>query len=194
MLNILYILAAQTPIDKFFLPSSSSNLSHDFDWAWNFVLGVTTFFFLVVISAMTFFVIKYRRKGPGQDATSTVTHNTPLEIMWTGIPLVLVIFIFYIGFKGFINYDTPRADCRPITVTASSWKFDFEYPNGSHDPNLYLEKGVPVVLNMHSEDVLHALYIPAFRTQRNAIFGRITQVWFIPEQLSPQPLGNDPGG
>jgi cytochrome c oxidase subunit II len=194
MTNLLHILAEnQNAIDRFFLPAPSSNIAHGVDWAWNFVLGITGFFFVLVVGAMIFFIIRYRRRGPNE-LTSAITHNTPLEIMWTGIPTILVFVIFYIGFKGFIFYDTPQTNCRPVEVVASQWSFNFKYPNGSEDKNLYLEKDVPVVLNITSNDVLHAVYIPAFRTQRNAIMGRITQIWFIPEVLSPVPVGNDPGG
>jgi len=194
MTKTIYFLAQQPQADKLLLPPTSSNLARDFDWAWNFVLYATAFFFLIVVSVMCLFIIKYRRREPNEQ-TPAITNNVPLEITWTAIPLILVIIIFFIGFKGFVNYDTPQTDCRPIHVIASKWTFDFTYPNGSTDKNLYLEKGVPTVLNITSSDVLHGVYIPAFRTQRNAIFGRTTQIWFIPEQLSP-PFINDqnPGG
>ncbi|MCL2645951.1 MAG: cytochrome c oxidase subunit II [Phycisphaerales bacterium] len=194
MPNPLHLLSQQSPVDKFFLPPSSSNLARDFDWGWNFVLGSTAFFFMIVVVVMCIFIIKYRRRGPNEQ-TPVITRNIPLEVMWTGIPLALVMAIFFVGFKGFINYDTPQSDCRPVQVVASKWTFDFTYPNGSMDKNLYLEKGIPTLLNITSSDVLHGVYIPAFRTQRNAIFGRTTQIWFIPEQLSPPFINaQNPGG
>ena len=102
---------------------------------------------------------------------------------------------FFVGFKGFINYDTPASNATPIQRQGRQWKFTFTYPNGAQDANLYLEKDVPVRLDMTSQDVLHAFYIPAFRTQRNLIFGRTTYMWFIPEELSPLSTGkDDPGG
>src|ERR1051325_6135610 len=122
MIHLLNTIAAAAPatqsaIDRFFLPPPASNLAEGADWAWNFILGLTTFFFVVVVGAMTFFIFKYRRRAYNE-VTSTITHNTPLEIMWTGIPLILVMVIFYIGFKGFLRYDTPQTDCVPVEVTA----------------------------------------------------------------------------
>jgi len=182
----------QLPIlADYMLPRGASNLAHDFDRAWLLVLCITGFFFCIVVSVMTFFVIRYRRRTP-HDITSKITHNTPLEILWTGIPLALVLAFFYIGFKGFLNYDTPQSDCVVIDLEARQWQFTFTYPNGAQDGNLYLVKDQPVRLNMHSLDVLHAIYLPNFRTQRNIIPGRQTFVWFIPNELTPRIVKTDP--
>ncbi len=176
----------------YMLPQGGSNLTDDVQRTWLLVLFVTGFFFCIVVGVMTFFVIRYRRRTP-HDVTSQVTHNTRLEILWTGIPLLLVIAFFYIGFKGFLNYDTPRSDCVVIDVEASKWKFSFTYPNGAQATNiLYLLKDQPVRLNMHSVDVLHALYLPNFGTQRNLIPGRLTTLWFIPTELTPRTVKTNP--
>jgi cytochrome c oxidase subunit II len=192
MISLLpHILAS----DKtFWLPKGASNLAPDVDWAWNIILYVTGLFFCIVVGAMTFFVIKYRRRT-ANDATSEITHNTPLEIAWTFIPLVLVIMFFWVGFKGFLLYDTPRSNCVVVDVEAKKWKFTFTYPNGAQDGDLYVLKDQPVRLNMHSVDVLHGLYLPTFRTQRNLIPYRLTTIWFVPTEISPEPvMGKDKDG
>ena len=166
------------------MPIPASNLAADVDWAWTFILWTTTIFFFIVVGAMTIFVIKYRRRTPN-DVTSEITHNTPLEIAWTAIPLVIVIGFFFVGFKGFLNYDTPLGNSIPVDVQAQKWNFTFTYQNGAVAPDLWVEKDVPFVMNLHSIDVLHGFYIPAFRTQRNLIPGRTTNVWFIPTAYSP---------
>ena len=175
----------------YMLPHGASNLAHDVDRTWLLVLSVTGFFFCVVVGVMTFFVIRYRRRTP-HDVTSQVTHNAPLEILWTGIPLALVMTFFYIGFKGFLDYNTPQSDCVVIDVTAKQWSFTFAYPNGAQDGDLYLLQNQPVRLNLHSEDVLHAIFLPNFRTQRNIIPGRQTFVWFIPTELTPRIIRRNP--
>ncbi len=169
----------------FLLPRSASNLAVDVDWAWNVILIITTIFFIIVVGAMLFFVIKYRRRTPN-DKTSEITHNTPLEIAWTSIPLIILMVIFYIGFKGFLNYDTPMSNSVQVDVQAQKWNFKFTYPNGAISDTLYVQKDIPFVMNLHSVDVLHGFYIPAFRTQRNLVPGRITNLWFIPTEYSPK--------
>ena len=194
-MNFLCHILAAAP-KTFLLPKAGSTSAFvvDVDWAWNVILWVTGIFFCIVVGAMTLFVFKYRRRDPNAGATSEVTHNTPLEIAWTFIPLVLVMIFFYIGFKGFMNFDNPVAGCTQIEVIGQQWKFTFNYPNGATDSDLYVLEGQPVQLNMHSVDVLHALYLPTFRTQRNLIPYRQTTLWFIPTETTPAPTQGDAGG
>ena len=63
------------------------------------------------------------------------------------------------------------------------WAFSFTYANGAVGDKLYLEVDRPVILQLHSADVLHAVYIPAFRVQRNAVPGRTTEMWVRPVRL-----------
>jgi cytochrome c oxidase subunit II len=172
-----------TILADWFLPREGSNLAHDVNRTWMLVVSVTGFFFCIVVGVMTVFVIRFRRRTPN-DPTSKVTHNTTLEILWTAVPLALVLTFFYVGFRGFLNYDTPRSDSLVVSVEARQWQFSFTYPNGAQDGNLYVLKDQPVRLNMHSVDVLHALFIPNFGTQRNIIPGRETSLWFIPTQYT----------
>jgi cytochrome c oxidase subunit 2 len=178
---------------SFWLPKSASNLSTGVDWTFNLVLYTSIFFFCVIVTTMIIFVIRFRRRTPN-DRTPLITHNTPLEMVWTGIPLILVVLFFYLGFKGFINYDTAASDAYVIDVEARQWSFTFNYPNGGTSSALYVPFNKPVKLILTSKDVLHALYIPAFRTQRNAVPGRTTEIWFVATMHSPEPTKNDPGG
>jgi cytochrome c oxidase subunit 2 len=104
-------------------------------------------------------------------------------VIWTGVPLVAVTVIFVMGFHGFLALDTPPSDADVIEVEARQWAFAFTYPNGASSENLYLRLGRPVIVQLHSKDVLHSLYIPAFRVQRNAVPGRTEQLWFQPTEL-----------
>ena len=71
-----------------------------------------------------------------------------------------------------------------VDVEASQWQFNFKYPNGAESNELYLLVDRPVVLKLTSKDVTHALYIPAFRVQRNAVPGQNTEIWFKPTVLT----------
>lgn len=181
-MNLLSILADD---GSFMLPTAASNLAKDVDWAWNFIMAISVFFFCLVVGLMIFFVIKYRRRTPN-DVTSTITHNTPLEIAWTLIPLMIVMVLFVIGFKGYLNFDTPLSNSIPVQVQEQKWNFTFTYTNGAVSDQLYVQKGVPFVMNLESTDVLHGFHIPAFRVQRNAVPGRTTHVWFIATKISPK--------
>lgn len=164
---------------SFWLPPSASNTAAAHDSVFYFIYYVTAFFFVLVVALEIFFIIRYRRKSRNarQDVAAP-THNTPLEIAWTLIPLAIVILIFVMGFVGFVKLDTVPTNAYTIEVEARMWNFTFKYPNGGVSDTLYVPVGQDVHLSITSADVLHAVYIPAFRISRNAIPRRTTDLWF----------------
>jgi cytochrome c oxidase subunit 2 len=159
-------------------PASTSAKNHDL--VFYALLSVMGFFFFLVVAIMLTFVVQYRRRK-GRTYDDAPTHNTPLEIFWTVIPLGLVIGFFVIGLRYYVELEAPPPEgADVIDVEASQWQFNFKYRNGAESNELYLLVNRPVVLNLTSADVTHALYIPAFRVQRNALPGRKTELWFQP--------------
>jgi cytochrome c oxidase subunit II len=162
-------------------PASTGAVTHDL--VFDVLLYTMTFFFFLVIGIMLFLVVLYRRRK-GQHPEDGPTHNTPLEISWTLIPLVIVTGFFVIGLKYYVDIEVPPAGAEIVDVEARQWGFKFKYPNGGESEELYLQKDRPVLLRLTSVDVTHALYIPAFRVQRNAVPGQTTEIWFTPTLLS----------
>ena len=116
-------------------------------------------------------------------------HNTPLEITWTAIPLILVILIFYIGLQGYVNLTTPPENSYEIEAVGQQWYWSFNYPNGATDINiLHVPVDRPVKINLRANDVLHALFIPAFRVKMDAVPGRHTELWFEATRVGEFPL------
>jgi cytochrome c oxidase subunit 2 len=162
-------------------PASTSAQNHDL--VFYPLLYVMAFFFFLVVTIMLSFVVLYHRRK-GQSSDDAPTHNTPLEILWTVIPLGIVIAFFVVGLRYYVDLEAPPAGADVIDVEASQWQFNFRYPNGAESNELYLQVDRPVVLKLTSKDVTHALYIPAFRVQRNAVPGRTTELWFEPTVLT----------
>jgi cytochrome c oxidase subunit 2 len=178
--------------DSSLLPPSGSTSSARYDPIWNLVLLITTFFFLLVVGMMCIFLVKFRRQAHIPANHEAATHNTPLEVAWTVIPLIIVLALFVVGLKGYMWYDQPPSNSYTIVAKLSQWKFVFYYPNGGVSPNLYVPissdgKPRPIRLQIEAEpgDVLHALYIPAYRIQRGAVPGRITDLWFDATNVPP---------
>ncbi|MGD0900071.1 MAG: cytochrome c oxidase subunit II [Thermoguttaceae bacterium] len=166
----------------FWLEPAASTSAQRHDVVFYTVLYTATFFFLVVVGLMLLFILMYRRRKEGEDRHGP-THNTWLEIVWTAIPVATVTVLFIMGFRGFLDLDTPPSEADVLDVEARQWAFSFTYPNGATSENLYLRVGRPVIVQLHSADVLHSLYIPAFRVQKNAVPGRTEQLWFQPTEL-----------
>lgn len=160
-----------------FLPPQSSTLAPDIDAAFLFITYLSTFFFVLIVGAMTYFVITYRRRSPDQK-TSPNEGNLRLEIVWSAVPAVLLVVIFVWGFKGFLDSRTPPADSLNVRVTASKWAWLYEYPNGVQSGELVVPVGRPVKLTMASMDVLHSFFVADFRVKQDVLPNRYTVVWF----------------
>jgi cytochrome c oxidase subunit 2 len=169
-------LLAQTE-GSFWMPPRASTTAPEVDFAFNFILAISAVFFSLIVVLMVVFVILFRRRPdvpPGQSPS----HSTPLEITWTLIPTGLVLFIFYFGFSAFMDMKTAPRNVYEVRVTGQKWSWVFSYPDGTTSPLLHVPVDRPVRLTMTSEDVIHSLFIPAFRVKMDLVPGRYTQVWF----------------
>jgi cytochrome c oxidase subunit 2 len=129
---------------------------------------------------MLYFVYKYNRKK--NPVATQIKGSTKLEIIWTIIPTILVLVMFYYGWAGWKPMQKPPKDSFNIKVIARMWNFTFEYENGKKTDTLFVPQNKAVRLNLNSLDVLHSLYIPAFRVKEDVVPGREKFLWFIPQQ------------
>ncbi len=184
--TFLASIAADDPLPKsppsndFWMPLDASTFSGDVDPLYNFLFWLSTICTAGVVAVMVYFVTKYkagdREKNEVGDDTSH--HNTVLEITWSVIPLFICIGIFVWGFKGFVELRTPPKDTLELHATGQKWKWTFQYPNGHMDSELHVPVDRDVRIIIQSVDVLHSLYIPAFRTKMDAVPGRYSDLWF----------------
>jgi cytochrome c oxidase subunit 2 len=172
-------LGAGLPVTPktFWLPEGASTIAPEIDWIFNFINYINYFFFVLVVGIMFVFMWKYRQRGREVYARGP-NHHTMLELGWTIIPTIIVVFIFFIGFKGFIIAKTVPDNAYQIDVTAAKWYWKFKYPNGATSDDLYVPAGRPVKLVLRSEDVLHSFYIRDFRVKQDVVPGRYTSLWF----------------
>lgn len=168
------------------MPDKASTYADQVDWLFHFILGISSFFFVLIVVLMIVFLIRYRQR-PGHREQKTASHSTALELTWTIIPLILVIIIFAMGFKGYMNMAVVPANAYEIVVTAYKWNWAFTYPNGHVDENLHVPVNQPVKLVLTSKDVIHSLYIPAFRIKKDAVPGRYNTLWFEATQVNTSP-------
>ncbi len=163
----------------FWFPEQKSTVAADVDLVFNVITWISIFFLILVTWLTILFAVKYRRRGHSEKATSDVTHNTPLELTWTIIPLILVIGIFYVGMMGYLDLRRAPAGAYEVNVNAQRWSWSFSHRNGCNETNvLKIPVGRPVRLVMTSKDVLHSLFIPAFRVKMDIIPNRNTDLWF----------------
>jgi cytochrome c oxidase subunit 2 len=161
----------------FWLPRQASSGAAGVDFLFHAITSISTFFFALICALLVYFVWKYRAR-PGHRAQPSPTHNQALEITWTIVPLAIVIWIFWEGFTGFLNLQTPPENAYEVEVVGQKWKWLFTYPNGVVDEDLHVPPGEAVRLVLTSQDVIHSLYVPEFRIKRDAVPGRYEKEWF----------------
>lgn len=145
------------------------------------IVGISVLLLLIVTVIMIYFVIKYNRKRHPKAAD--IHGNTTLEILWTLIPTVLVLVMFFSGYSGFKYMRNVPEDAMPVTVTGQMWKWTFQYENGKQTDTLFVPNNKPVKMNIKSVDVNHSFYIPALRVKEDAIPGRTNYLWFLPTEI-----------
>lgn len=144
-----------------------------------FITGISVILLLGVTAVMIFFVFKYHRKKGHKP--KDIHGNIWLEILWIGIPTILVLAMFYYGYLGFSSIRNIPENAYEIEVTARMWAWEFNYPNGKQTDTLYVPVDQPIKLTMTSADVNHSLYIPAFRIKEDVIAGRSNYLSFTAE-------------
>src|SRR5579875_3896586 len=132
-------------------PTAASTMATRVDALLVFLLGVTVFFVTLIASLILVFMVRYRRRAPGERPAAP--HGSlPLEIGWTALP---------------------------IDVVGKQWMWKVQHLEGRREiDELHVPVGRPVKITMTSEDVIHGFYIPAFRIKQDAVPGRYTTTWF----------------
>jgi len=156
--------------------SGPSNFVESVDTAFWVVMVISVVFLVLITFLMVYFVIKYSRK---RNPKATNIHgNVPLEIAWTIIPTILVLIMFWYGWVGYKQMSEAPEDSMIIDVTAQNVKWTFKYQNGVQTDTLYVPLNKNVRLNLHSLDVNHAFFVPAFRVKKDVIPNKNNFVWF----------------
>jgi cytochrome c oxidase subunit II len=160
-----------------------SNLSQGVNTAFVVILSVCLFFLIGLTVVILLFIYRYNSKR--HPVADQIEGNNSLEVLWTVIPILIVVAMFYYGWIGWTPlYSNAPKNAIPIKTVGRMWKWSFEYENGKRTDTLFIPQGKPVVLDLVSMDVIHSFYVPAFRVKMDVIPGKKMKVWFI---------GNAPG-
>jgi cytochrome c oxidase subunit 2 len=144
--------------------------------AFFFIASISFVLLLMIIGAMVFFLIRYRRsKHPEPEE---VKESLALEIGWTAVPVLLVVLMFYFGWIDFEYIRNPPKDAMIVDVVGRQWSWLFKYANGKQEDVLRVPLGKPVNLIMTSQDVIHSFFVPAFRIKEDCVPGMKTHLWF----------------
>ncbi len=154
----------------------ASTFVNTVDTTFTFIVIVCAFFLALITILMVTFVIKYSAKK--NKRAQNIHGNIPLEITWTVVPVLLVLVMFWMGWTGYEQLVTVPKNAMVVNVYAQMWRWSFKYSNGVQTDTLYVPLDKPVKVLLHSRDVVHSFYVPAFKTKKDVIPGRVNFAWF----------------
>ena len=201
----LEVIGQPTPRGIGFQPAATE-LMRDIQWLDGMLNIIITVITLFVTGLIVYCIVRYNRKA--NPTPGTFTHNSPVEVAWTIIPIVVLVFIGAFSLPIlFKQQEIPKADIT-IKVTGYQWYWGYEYvdhefgfdsfllgkeelADAGYAPEQYLlatdtavvvPVGKTIVMNVTGADVIHSWTIPAFGVKQDGVPGRIAQLWFAAEK------------
>lgn len=159
------------------LPLQATDIALKHDKLYIFLVVISIFFCVLVFGAMIYFAVNYRKSVRAK--ADYIPGNHLLELIWTVIPTILVMVIFVWGYMVYKDMVYAPSEAIEVRAIGKQWLWQFQYENGRTEINkLFVPLGKPVKVVMTSDDVLHSLFIPAFRVKKDVVPGMYTQIWF----------------
>ena len=159
-------------------PEQASTVAARVDNLYFFLIATSAFFSVLVTVLVIVFAIKYRRRH-ADEVGAPIHGSLTLELVWTGIPFVIAMVMFAWGASVFFAIVRVPDETLDIYAVGKQWMWKFQHRGGQREINeLHVPMNTPIRIILTSEDVLHDLYLPAFRVKMDAIPGRYTQLWF----------------
>ncbi len=152
------------------------------DLAFWYILGISVILLFGITIVMIVFAIKYRRSKHPDPVD--IRDNLNLEVVWTVIPTIIALTMFWVGWKSYIGLRDIPEDAIEIEVGGQMYSWIFIYPNDKETENeLVVPFGKAIKLNIESWDVLHSFYIPSYRVKVDAVRGMKTYAWFNADRI-----------
>jgi cytochrome c oxidase subunit 2 len=149
------------------------------DQMYNIWLAVAVGIYVIVAVPALYFMFRYRYRPAVNEMGSHEEAGIGIEILWTVVPLIIVIYLATQGFVLYTRQRTPPPESLPVKVEGRMWYWTFEYPNGKKSASqLYVPAGKPVKLVMTAKDVIHSFHILEAKTMEDVVPGRETHLWF----------------
>lgn len=167
----------------------ASTAADDIDTLLDISIVMSSFVFSVVMVMLGYSLIKWRAK-PGDESDGEPIHgNTRLEIAWTAIPTVIVLFIGAISWIVLDDIEAQDPDRMVVDVYAQQFAWRFEYPDeGVTSRELNVPVDRQVEFRLHAYDVIHSFWVPEWRMKKDVVPGITTRTYVTPNELGSYTL------
>lgn len=171
--------------------STNTELNEGAVFLWDRMMLLGTIVFVIVEALLIYTIFKFRHR-PGGPAPRQIHGNAALEITWTAIPALILVFIAVPTVRTiFENQRKAPTEALQVEVIGHQWWWEFRYPQyGITTANeLYLPIGKPVNFSLRTRDVLHSFWVPQLGGKRDLIANKVNHIWFTPNaKMEPTAL------
>ena len=201
----LDIIGAPTDRAMGFQPAATS-IASDLQWLDTMLLWIITVITLFVLALLIVVLVRYNQRA--NPNPKTFTHNTPIEVTWTVVPIIILVFIGAFSLPVLFKQQViPEADVT-IKTTGYQWFWGYEYPDHgisfdsfllarhqleeygytqdefllATDTAMVVPTGKTIVVQVTAADVIHSWTIPAFGVKQDGVPGRLAELWFTVEE------------
>jgi cytochrome c oxidase subunit 2 len=163
----------------------------------NLLLVIITAISVFVLALLVYTCVRYREKA--NPKPSRTTHNTVIEILWTVVPVLILVVIAVPSFRLLYYLDDSKQTEMVVKITGNQWYWNYEYPEEGFAFDSYivdeseLEEGQPRLLTVDypmvvpegtkikllitGNDVMHSFFVPSLAVQTYSIIGQINEAW-----------------
>ncbi|MFN5616233.1 MAG: cytochrome c oxidase subunit II [Brevundimonas sp.] len=199
-------LAGQPTPGGIGLQTSMSPLKHEATWFHNVILmPIITGICLLVLGLLIWVVVRYNKRS--NPTPARWSHNTAVEVVWTVVPVLILVFISLFSFRLLFTYDNMPEPDLTVKATGNQWNWGYEYPDHgiseyisnmlpedeaqarnvpyrlAADEAMVVPVGKTVQVLVTASDVIHSFALPAFGIKTDAIPGRVNETWFRAERV-----------
>jgi cytochrome c oxidase subunit 2 len=164
----------------------ASTAAPQIDRLMDIMIILSSYVFSGVCVALGYALIKWRVK-PGDESDGLPIHgNTRLEIVWTVIPTVIVLFAGLYSWVVLDDIEAKDADAQIINVYSQQFAWTFGYPeegNKWSEGDLHVPVDRQVVFKLHAQDVLHSFWVPEWRIKKDNVPGITTEAVVTPDKI-----------
>jgi cytochrome c oxidase subunit 2 len=177
-------------------PAQASTQARNTDTLYHVLVIASVPIFVLVVTVILFSVWKFRMR-PGQELEDgpPIHGNTRLEVFWTAIPAMILLGL--VSYSFVVLHDNEKKPAGPeivVEVTGQQFAWSYAYPSSVtggaplNTTQLYVPQNESVDFKLHSKDVIHAFWIPAFRLQEDVVPGITTSYRATPTRLGSYPV------
>lgn len=156
-------------------------------WLFELHLWLIAFLFSLVVVFMLYALFVFRRRKNDDSEGDHFEGNTALEVIWTVVPLVLVVIFSFIGIQT-LNGATSGGDDIQVKATGFQWSWKFDYPNGVTSAEMVLPVDKQALISLESQDVIHSFWVAEWGPKQDLVPGMTTTLHITPDKVGEYKL------